>query len=411
MESAAPLTATHLVRIWPAIVVASVLLLGLVRLALAQEGAIVRVGKIDDDVFAAGTSVDIRATIQGDAFVAGGWVDIAAEIADNLIVAGGLVDVAGRTAGDLIVAGGALDLAGQIGDNVVATGGSLEVDATIERKLFALAGRLKVGALSHVKRDAWLTGGIVDVAGAIEGSTAISAGRVTLRGRFAGDVKVRALTLTVTDGAEIAGNLTFYGPEPPQIDEGVVIRGDVVHEAEPPGEPASAGAPVYWLVLVAALGLLLDALLPGYGRQASRRLRRRPLASLGLGAAVLITTPVLVLLLFLSVLASALGLAAIALYGTLLLVGPVIAVFAGVDLASKRLLAEPLGIGRRRIAFLGGLILLGLVGWLPFIGTPLMWLVSVTGMGAASWQLYDAAATDWGPEGRAEPTSRKSPAA
>jgi hypothetical protein len=121
-------------------------------------------------------------------------------------------------------------------------------------------------------------------------------------------------------------------------------------------------------------------------------------ASLGLGAAILVTTPVLVLLLFLTVLAVALGLAAIAFYGALLLLGPVIGVFAGVDLVLRRTPLVQRRAGTRRVAFLVGIALLGLAGWLPYVGTPIMWLVSVTGMGAASWQLYVAAAEDWGPK-------------
>lgn len=355
--------------------------------AAAQDGAVVRTGKIDDDVFAAGSSVDVRANISGDVFVAGGWVDLTADVADNVIAGGGLIDVGGRTAGDLIVAGGILDVAGEVGDNVVATAASLDVEATVGSKLFASAGRLKVGALSHVSNDAWLAGGVVDVAGAVEGDTVISAGRTTLRGRFGGDVTVNALTLTLTDGTEISGDLIHHGPEPPVIEDGAQVRGRVRYDPEPPPEREASRPPFFWLGIVAVLGLMLDVLVPSYLRQAGRQVLARPLTNLGLGAAILVTTPVLVLLLFLSVLASALGLAVMAVYGTLLLVGPVAAVFGLVDHLFARAGQEP-GPGRRRLAFLAGIAGLGLIGWLPYVGTPAMWVVSVVGLGAAAWQLY-----------------------
>ena len=110
----------------------------------------------------------------------------------------------------------------------------------------------------------------------------------------------------------------------------------------------------------------------------------------GLGVAILFTTPVLIVILVVSVLGLAIGVAAIAAYGTLLLVGPVIALFGLLDFVllrtAPRVRRSPL---QRRLVFIGAVFALALLGWVPYVGTPLLWLISVLGLGAASWQIYE----------------------
>lgn len=352
---------------------------------------------VEDDLFEAGSSVDLRAEVQGDLFAAGGWVDLGVQVADNLIAAGGVLDAAGRVGGDFIVTGGLLDLVADVGDNLVAAGVIVDVDALIGRKLFASAARLRVGHSALISGDAWFAAGSADVAGTIEGNAVIAGGSVTLRGRIKGNVDATALSLTLAEGTVIGGSLIHRGPEPPDIEEGAVVVGVVEHAYEPkpadePDADANGGElpPLLWLLIILVLGLVLDLLVPGYVRGAERLIIRHPFASFGLGLAILFTTPVIIVILIVSVLGFALGLAAVAAYGTLLLFGPAVALFALVRLTLGRLSGGPLRPARRRLGFAAMLLAFGLLGWVPYLGTPLLWLISVLGLGAAAWQIYES---------------------
>lgn len=349
---------------------------------------------VEDDLFRAGRSIDLRARVEGDLFAAGGWVGLDVEVTDNLISAAGMLDASGEVLGDFIVGGGLLDLAADIGDNLVAAGLVVTISGDVGRKLFASAGRLKLQRDLVVADSAWLAAASADIAGTIRGDAVIVGGSVTIRGRIEGDVEVTALTLSLAPSAVIEGRLVHHGPEPPELAEGAVVAGGIEHTYEPETavEPDAGNGseipPILWLLIILVLGLALDLLIPGYVRRSSHLLVNHPFASFGLGLAILFTTPVLIVILVVSVLGFALGLAAIAAYGTLLLLGPAVALFAFTNLAMRWVARRQPTPLRRRLGFVLALLILGLAGWLPYVGTPLLWSVSVLGLGAATWEIY-----------------------
>lgn len=371
-----------------------VLLIGTPRAAPGQgDDGMVGTDVIEDDLFVTGRSVDVTADVQGDLFAAGGWVDIESDIADNLIAGGGLMDIAGATSGDLIAAGGIVDVMASVGDNLVVTGGAVSLDGRVGGKLFASAGRLRVGRDAEIVGDAWLATGSGDIAGRIHGDMAAAAANLTLRGRIDGDVEVTALGLEITRRAVIGGRVVFHGPDPPEVAQGAEVAGGIEHrfEPEPAREPDEEAGwpPVVWLTLVLFLGLLLDLALPNFVRAAGDRFLSRPAMSFGLGVIVLLLTPVLIVISIVSVLGIAIGLVAIAAYGALLLLGPVAALFGLGELALRRLAPRQAALPlARRIAFAVVLVVAALLGWIPYVGAPVLWVVTVVGLGAATWQLY-----------------------
>ena len=349
---------------------------------------------IPDDRFVAGRSVDLVEDIAGDLFAAGGWVDVASAVGDNLIALGGIMDVTGRIGGDMVVAGGMVDVAASVTDNLVVAGGIVTVGGAVQGKLFAAAGRLRIGRTARIAGNVWVAAGSTDISGTIGGNAVISGARTTLRGDFRGDVEVRSLTLTVASGTRIRGRLVHYGPDPAQIADGAAIEGGFEQRFEPPEEdPPEEGTgwpPVFWILITLGLGLLLDHALPRFVGNAAGRTLDYPLASLALGLAVLFVTPVMVVLLIVSVLGFAFGIAAIAAYGTLLLLGPVVALFAAADLAGRvrpGWVETPL---RRRLLFVAALVLITLIARIPYVGTPAFWGVALLGLGAATWQVYES---------------------
>jgi cytoskeletal protein CcmA (bactofilin family) len=364
---------------------------------IGSASGAVRTGTINDDVFLAGTSVDVYATVMGDLFAAAGWLNINSDVADNLVAAGGMADIAGEVQDDLIIASAILDISASAGDNLVAAGGVVTIDGKVGRKLFAAGGRLRLGPNAMIARDAWLAAGSAELAGAIGGDVVVAAGSVVLRGRIDGNVEATAFSLEVADGAVITGNVVFRGPEPPEVAPGAKVEGRIEHLLEAPADRQAAEATddgwphMFWLLITLGLGLLLDVILPRYLHNAGRRLVEQPFSCFGLGLAILVTTPVIIVVLIISVLGLAIGIAGIAGYGALLLLGPVVALFGLNDFVLARLLPAAIrSPARRRLAFIVALLLLSLLTRLPYVGTPLVWLVTVTGLGAATWQLYDS---------------------
>jgi hypothetical protein len=136
------------------------------------------------------------------------------------------------------------------------------------------------------------------------------------------------------------------------------------------------------LIGIFALGLLFIVLLPRFSTRSIDILRSEPWLSLGIGAAIVVVTPIVALIAFIVGLLIGgwwLGLLLIPLWILALAVGYVVSGFL-----LGRLIFAQLGWGRYHdaIALLGGLIVLALVGLIPRLGGLVGLAVLVFGTGA-----------------------------
>ena len=338
-----------------------------------------------------------RVTLEGShtdqQFVAGGQVRVEATIADDLFVAGGQVVVEGGSAEDVIAAGGSLRLRQVEAHDVIAAGGHVDIAGVITDDLVAAGGALYLGREGDVTGDAWLAGGSLDIEGRIGGKLTAGAGSVRLAGTIEGDVDIAAATIVVAPGARLGGNLVYRSREEAEIAPDAEIAGEVRRIEMETG--ALAGPTWRWLafgigawlgVVVALIlaGAVVQAAFPGLMGASVATARAKPWQSLGLGFAVLVAVPVSVGILMATVLGIPLGILVLASYVVALGLGLVVAAFwtGGLILrwiGSRQI--EPT-LGRRIGATALGLILLALVGLVPFIGFlgVIVWLVF--GLGA-----------------------------
>lgn len=357
--------------------------LGLVGLALLQPdigaasadagASVVMEGPIDHDVYLAGRSVEVRGAIDGDVVVAGGRITTGDDVAGSVIAAGGTVDVGGTVKRSVRVAGGDVTAAARIGRDLMAVGGNV----TLARD-------------SRVAGAAWIAAAQVAVNGAVGKDLNAIGADIAVSGTIDGDAHLRGRWITIGPNAVIHGHLTYDSDTEAEIASGARIEGGVTREAW--SMPRRAGAAMqiahYAVRIVVGLGLFAAGLLfilvfPGYSLDAARLIGLRPLASLGVGFALLIATPVAVLIAMVSMLGAIVGLVVLAAYFISLLLAVLTgAIFLGDGLL--RLLGRgPLtGIGRRLAALILGVIALMILSGLPFVGLLAFLAALVLGLGA-----------------------------
>lgn len=119
---------------------------------------------IEDDVFAAGSIVNINAPVDS-AIVAGGTVNVNAPVKGDVVAAGGQVNVNSDVGGKVVVAGGTINQGGNIGTNLVAAGGQVSI----------LPGKT-------IGRDALIGGGDVFNAARVNGTLTVYANNFTNTG-------------------------------------------------------------------------------------------------------------------------------------------------------------------------------------------------------------------------------------
>lgn len=354
---------------------------------------------------AAQPAVDVPQVVGRNVYDAGGQVRPAAPVQGDYSAAGGKVVVDQPVAGDAMLAGASVDLRAPVGDDVRAGGGDIAIESTIGGELFATGGSITLTPAAVVGRSATLYGSDVNIAGRIAGDLRVTAGRVTIDGEVGGKAYLVADEIVLGPKARIAGALTYASPSELRKAEGATIGGPVTREQSPRRKGGgggtferswerSFGAPWWGAGLLTflsflAAGALFLLLVPRFGASAAARIGHSPWAALGVGFATAIATPVLAVLLFVTLLGIPLGIALLALYPVLLMAGFVVGVvFIG------ELLAARLRKGGRRTTtsavlwFALALLLTVLVANVPFVGGILVSLLSLAGVGACVLELY-----------------------
>jgi hypothetical protein len=342
--------------------------------ALPETGSsVVAEGPIDHDLYLGGRSVEVRGAVDGDVVAAGGHVLTGGDITGSVIAAGGTVDISGVVRRSARIAGGEVTVSAQIGRDLMAAGGAV-----------TLAREAKVAG------DAWIAAGHVAVDGGIGKSLNAVGADIAVSGTIEGDAHLRGRWITIGPGAVIHGRLTYESDAMAEIDPRARIEGGVTREAWRTAQRLGTVAHIigYVAAILLALGLLAAGLLyvlifPGYSLNAARIIGLRPLASLGLGFALLIATPVAVVIAMATMLGAILGLLVLAIYFvSLLLAVLTTAIFLG-DGLLRALGRGPLtGFGRRLAALILGIVLLAVLSALPFVGGLVILAAVIVGLGA-----------------------------
>jgi cytoskeletal protein CcmA (bactofilin family) len=324
-----------------------------------------------------GDSVTVPAgeTVDHDLYVFAGTVTVDGKVNGDLVAAGGTIRISGLVTGDVLVAGGTVQLAGDVTGDARVAAGQLTITGNVAEDVAAGVGTLDVG-------------------GDVGGDLLFGAGNATVSGPIAGSIQGSAGAYSRTS--------TVGGTE--QV---------VLNRAQP--APAPVSYPVIdairQFVVVFIFGALGLWLLPRAVAAAEMALRRRALASLGIGVVAIIGYVVTVVILFLAMVLLAI-LFAILTLGALVaidLVGGIVAFLVltlGFGLAASffadvlvgltigRLVLPAIGLrsGSDRWQDLGvlavGAALVVIVTSLPVVGWFAKLLVVLFGLGAiaiATW--------------------------
>jgi len=335
-----------------------------------RQGADVTVARTDtvnDDIYAGAGTITIEGMVNGNVIAGGGTITVAGSITRDLIVGGGTINVTGRVGGSIIAAGGNLTINGPVAQDVVVTGGAIDI-----------------GSGATIGRDLVLAGGMATVSAPVTRRVQMTAGNLTLKNRVGGDVRGRVDHLKL-DGAQIGGNLDYTSNNAVQLVNGARVAGTTIrHTPTDQGGGAGNGFLGWLRELIGffALGLLLIFLLPRITVRAIDTLRKQPWPSLGIGAAILVITPIVALIVFIiGVLIGGwwLGVLLLPIWILVLAMGYVVSGFL-----VGRLLFARLGWASYHdaLALLGGLFVLTVLGLLPVLGGLIGLAALVFGAGA-----------------------------
>lgn len=317
-------------------------------------------------------------TVNDDVYAGAGTISIDGTVNGSVVAGGGTITVSGNVTRDLILGGGNITVNGHVGGSIIAAGGNITVNGAVAQDIVVTGGMIDVGSGATIGRDLVVAGGNATVSAPVARRVQMAAGNLTLKNKVGGDVRGQVDRLKL-DGAQIAGNLDYTSNNSVELVNGASVAGATTRHTPVDRGGGAGNGFLGWLralVGILALGLILIFLLPGLSTRAIDTERAQPWASLGIGAAILLITPIVALLVFIVGIFLGfwwLGLLLIPLWILALAIGYVVSGFL-----LGRLIFAQLGWGRYHdaLALLAGLFVLAVVGIIPVIG----WLVGLVAL-------------------------------
>ena len=392
------------------------------------QSEVSRTGTINEDLFEGAGRITIRATVNGDIMVMGGEVIIDSMVSGDVLVMGGEVLVGNDITGDVLAAGGQVRAEGTIDGDMTAMGGDVAVEFDSTGNVLAVggqvlargdiggnlrmmggdvtsrasvAGNLQAGGArvtlwrgALVEGNASLGGNRVRVDGRIGGDIKGAGRRVEIAGEVDGDVDIQAFEVKILSSARINGNLTYRSPAQADISRDAQILGDVTFiQSERPERMmgrAFAAAGVIWLSIVAGLvllGVVLLLISPNLPFEAAGQIRKKPWLSLGLGLAVLVGGPVVLVILAATGVGLPLAAVLVGLYVVVLALGFLdFAILFGWWCARLVCSGERTSKLWRIAVLVAGLVVLSVIALIPGLGALVLFTAFVLGTGAVVLQ-------------------------
>lgn len=306
-------------------------------------------------------------TVGGDLYASAGRVRVEGTVDGDLVAAGGNVELSGEVTGDLIAGAGTVTISGRVGGDARIGAGQVTLDGTVGEDLVVGSGQVTISSTGRVGED-----------------FVFGTGQTTLDGHVAGDVL--GSTGSYDRGGSVGGTERVNIREP--------------EETRPTLADRLLGALRRFLSLLIVGGLLL-LLATRFMDGSTATLRRRPLQSLGVGAAslvgsILLAIVVVVVAVLLGIVFGLLGLEGllgILIFATfaflVVLIFLLLAIFAFVGpaivaLAIGRLVLRGDSGIARWAALVLGILVVALLSSVPAVGGVISFLIGLIGLGAVA---------------------------
>ncbi|MCA9391997.1 hypothetical protein KC614_02220 [candidate division WWE3 bacterium] len=338
---------------------------------------------IDDDLFIGAESVDIDGTVNGDVFVGAGMVDVLGTVNGNLVVAGGTVNVTGNIGGALVVFGGTINVS----------------DSEVKNSLLLFGGDVSTDSQTVVGNSLVLGAGNARIDGTVGNSVVGGSGLLSLGAEVGKDVTVGVGQLTLNKAANVKGDVVYVSDQEADVDSGALVSGDVTQtipeshnkSAENTFRDFSRRAAAGYVVWSFLSLLLVGAVLMYFGRAmvegTAGVLEHNLLKSLLVGFLAMLVFGPLFLALLITVIGIQLAFILLTVFGLLVFLSKFfVAILVG------RWICNVFSFKNVNyfVSFGIGLLVIVVVGTMPYVGFASTALVVLSGLGAFLLRSYES---------------------
>ncbi len=317
---------------------------------------------VEGNLYAAGQSVVIEGKVKGDVVCAGQTVTIDGEVYGSVICAGQVVSVNGKTKGSVRVAGSSVNTNGEAAQNIMAFGANVDMGDKAKAGWDMLVAAATANIRGEVGRDLHGAADTVNIFGKVGRNVNFELGGTA-------DGKPN---LVINDKAKIGGSVTYASKDEAEIISGAEVKGEITRK-EPKyavTKEAAALAWMRWKIYSIFAALIIGLVLISFWRKESEKTAELMLdkagASIGYGLLILFITPLLAILLSVTLIGFPLAVILLAFWVIALMVSKILTgILIGISLLEK---FWPKEKGSIIWAMIIGVIVVQIIISLPIIG-------------------------------------------
>jgi predicted anti-sigma-YlaC factor YlaD len=329
---------------------------------------------VDDTLLASGNEIRVEGVVNGD-----------------MLAFGRSVEVRGTIKGDLVSFARRIVVSGTVEGRIYSFSQWLDLDGQLGHSLYGFAQSLRVNDRSHVGESIVAAAGDFNLEGEVKRSVDIlSSDNAGVSGSIGRDLTMAGSSLTLSNTARIGGNLSarVRHQDAAHIADGATIAGkrDIQVQVR---KSRFARARFYlhqalWFAAAMLVGWLGIVLFPGFFRATTQAVGSGWL-SLGLGVGILAGVPVAIIIAAITLIGLPAALMLLAVYLAAIYLAKI---WVGAFLGRILLKRSGASKGDWWLGLLVGLLILTIVGFIPYLGGLLRFGVVCLGLGALAAQLY-----------------------
>ncbi len=341
---------------------------------------------LEDNLYLASENISIKGEVDGDIYAVSGTTLISERVAGDVVIASGDIVILGVVEGDVRVLGGNVLLGGTVEGDVLVAGGAVRItpDALIGKDLYVAAGEVSfdgyVAGNIEIKAGSASINGIIDGDLHVKANDRIGLGNSTFVG---GDFKYMATDasiLAMSSGAQIIGDTSFKALRMPVY----------AHENKNTFLFIFGGIILLKLLSILTAAIVAVVFIPRLSLAIAGEGVVRPGRSFITGLLVCIATPIIIILLFGTLIGGVVGV--IAMFSFLLFLA-MSAVYSGIIFGTwlhkvtQKKKKKKMEVNWKTA--LTGVILLTLISFIPFIGWAIALAVYFIAMGSIARLAYN----------------------
>ncbi|MEI6597012.1 MAG: polymer-forming cytoskeletal protein, partial [bacterium] len=278
--------------------------------------------------------------IEGNLYAVGSSLIIDGKVTGDVICAGQSININGEVAGDVICAGQSININGNIGGNLRVVGNTINFNGQVARNAMVIGTTAVTSASSTIGWDLLILGNIFELRGNVGRDLYGGAGKVNVAGKVGknldlsfGSQNNNDQPLIIAGTAKIDGQLKYKSDKNAIVETGATIKGETIHNFPTVAAKKSNLADLgwWWGKLISIFSaLIIGLVIISFWREQIIKITDLMLAktgpALGWGILALLLTPIIIIILLitiigipLSLILSALWL--IAMYVSKILVG------------------------------------------------------------------------------------------